>query len=129
MNLTLNLHNTIDSRTTYRPEIDGLRCIAVVAVIAYHADMPLATGGYVGVDVFFVISGYLITLILLDNLAHGGPGLAMFFERRVRRIFPMLFFVTVCSIAPAWLLMSPRQLQEFFESVAATSLLASNLYF
>jgi len=78
----------------YRPEIDGLRAVAVVPVILFHAGLELFGGGFVGVDVFFVISGYLITTILIEELARGEFSLGRFYERRARRILPALFFVT-----------------------------------
>ncbi|MCC5812078.1 MAG: acyltransferase, partial [Ectothiorhodospiraceae bacterium] len=73
---------------TYRPEIDGLRAIAVLAVILFHAGFSLFSGGYVGVDVFFVISGYLITTIIITDLERGRFSLRRFYERRARRILP-----------------------------------------
>ncbi|MBO6566737.1 MAG: acyltransferase, partial [Pseudomonadales bacterium] len=73
---------------TYRPEIDGLRALAVVPVILYHADVPYFNGGFIGVDIFFVISGYLITSIILADLESGSFSLRNFYERRARRILP-----------------------------------------
>ncbi len=76
----------------YRPEIDGLRAIAVLPVIFFHAGISLFSGGFVGVDVFFVISGYLITTIILNDLERGKFRIVKFYERRARRILPALFF-------------------------------------
>ena len=77
---------------TYRPEIDGLRAFAVIPVIFFHAGFKLFSGGFVGVDVFFVISGYLITSIILSEMEDGKFSLINFYERRARRILPALFF-------------------------------------
>jgi peptidoglycan/LPS O-acetylase OafA/YrhL len=113
----------------YRPEIDGLRCLAVLPVIFYHANIAPFSGGYVGVDIFFVISGYLITSILLGDLDKGRFSIASFYERRVRRIFPALFVVTAATFAGAWFVLSPGEMQDFGQSVVATMAFASNLLF
>jgi len=112
----------------HRPEIDGLRAVAVLPVIFYHAGFPAYAGGFVGVDVFFVISGYLITAILLDEQTNGTFSIARFYERRARRILPALMFVLACCVpfALAWLL--PQDREDFFRNVAATSLFSSNIY-
>ncbi|MGH7837227.1 MAG: acyltransferase family protein, partial [Candidatus Binataceae bacterium] len=95
----------------YRPDIDGLRAIAVLAVILFHADFLQCRGGFVGVDVFFVISGFLITSIIVAELDRGTFSLAHFYERRVRRIFPALFLMmAVCCVAGA-LLFDPSDLR------------------
>lgn len=96
----------------YRPEIDGLRAIAVLPVILFHADFETFSGGFVGVDVFFVISGFLITTILLGDLERGSFSIAHFYERRARRILPALFFVMGCCIPIAVALMIPMQLDQ-----------------
>ena len=88
----------------YRPEIDGLRAIAVLAVLIYHAQFNFSgqlffNGGFIGVDIFFVISGYLITFILLKNMKNGTFSFLGFYERRIRRILPVLIFVMIVSIA------------------------------
>ncbi len=80
--------SSADSSIKYRPDTDGLRAVAVVAVVLYHYTMRLVPGGYVGVDVFFVISGYLITQTLSRDLAYGRFSIVEFYERRVRRIVP-----------------------------------------
>ncbi len=90
-------------KITYRPEIDGLRAIAVVAVIHYHAQISilnhqLLKGGFIGVDIFFVISGYLITSIILKELVTTGSfSFKYFYERRIRQILPVLLFVMLAS--------------------------------
>lgn len=113
----------------YRREIDGLRAIAVVPVVLFHAGFPALEGGFLGVDVFFVISGYLITGILLDELQADRFSLAGFYERRARRILPALFLVVFCSCVAAWFWMVPLEFREFGKSVVAVMLFVSNIYF
>lgn len=113
----------------YRPEIDGLRALAVLPVIAFHAGAAGFSGGFVGVDVFFVISGYLITTILLDDLAAGRFSLARFYERRARRILPALFVVMAACLPFAHLWMTPDLFQDFARTAAAVALFVSNLLF
>lgn len=120
---------TIPEPSSYRPEVDGLRCIAVMVVILYHAGFNAFAGGYVGVDVFFVISGYLITSILTVDLASGNFSIRKFYERRARRIFPALFLVMSACVPLAWVWLTPGQLREFFQSVIAVTLFLSNMYF
>lgn len=92
----------------YRQEIDGLRALAVVPVILFHAGFELFSGGFVGVDVFFVISGYLITTIILSELEQGKFSIINFYERRARRILPALFLVMFVCIPFAWFYCSLR---------------------
>lgn len=113
----------------YRREIDGLRSLAVVPVVLFHAGFTQFSGGYVGVDVFFVISGYLITGLLLADLRADRFSLIAFYERRARRILPMLFVVMAASVPFAWLWMFPRQLEEFSQSLAAVTIFLSNVIF
>lgn len=113
----------------YRREIDGLRAVALLPVIFFHAGMPWFSGGYAGVDVFFVISGYLITSILVTDIASGTFTLADFYERRARRLLPALFFVILVCIPFAWEWMPPSRLREFSQSAAAVSLFSSNILF
>ncbi|MDO5612619.1 MAG: acyltransferase family protein [Paracoccus sp. (in: a-proteobacteria)] len=113
----------------YRKEIDGLRAFAVLPVILFHAGAPGFSGGYVGVDVFFVISGYLITTILLGELARDDFSIARFYERRARRILPALFFVMLCCIPFAWAWMMPAEARLFGRSLIAVVLFASNILF
>jgi peptidoglycan/LPS O-acetylase OafA/YrhL len=113
----------------YRSEIDGLRALAVIPVILFHAGFELFAGGFVGVDVFFVISGYLITSILINDLENNAFSLIDFYERRARRILPALFFVMLICIPFAWLWMLPSQLIDFSQSLIAVSLFVSNFLF
>ena len=113
----------------YRREVDGLRALAVVPVILFHANFHAFLGGYVGVDVFFVISGYLITSLLVADLERGSFSLSHFYERRARRILPALFTVMVCCLLPAWLWLAPDELVDFARSVIAVVTFVSNFFF
>lgn len=105
----------------YRAEIDGLRALAVLPVIFFHADFNFFSGGFVGVDIFFVISGYLITSIILDELGTNKFRLSFFYERRIRRILPALFFVMFISSFFAYAWMMPDELKNFGQSIVATT--------
>ncbi len=118
-----------EGRINYRSEIDGLRTIAVVPVILFHAGFEMFRGGFVGVDIFFVISGYLITRIILDDLESGSFSVVKFYERRARRILPALFAVMLACIPFAWAWMLPGQFRDFAQSLVAVSLFASNFLF
>lgn len=113
----------------YRKEIDGLRAVAVLPVILFHAGFSWFSGGYVGVDIFFVISGYLITSILLKEMESGTFSIATFYERRARRILPALLFVMICCLPFAYLWMTPQQLKDFSLAFIAVSLFSSNVLF
>ncbi|NJC41292.1 peptidoglycan/LPS O-acetylase OafA/YrhL [Brevundimonas alba] len=113
----------------YRPEVDGLRAVAVVAVILFHTNLGLATGGYIGVDVFFVISGYLISSIILREMDQKRFTFVGFYERRIRRIFPALFVVLLATSVGSWFILPPEQMQTFTQSVVATTAFAANLFF
>lgn len=113
----------------YRREIDGLRALAVLPVIFFHAGFDTFSGGFVGVDVFFVISGYLITSIILAEKQAGTFSLIHFYERRARRILPALFFVMAVSIPFAWLWLLPHDMKGFSRSLAAIAAFASNILF
>ena len=113
----------------YRAEVDGLRALAVVAVILFHAGVTGLSGGFIGVDIFFVISGYLITQILLRDIAAGRFSLLRFYERRARRILPALFVVIFTTAPFAWAVMLPAQRQAMAESMAALAIFISNLLF
>jgi len=111
----------------YRPEIDGLRAIAVIPVILFHAGFELFSGGFVGVDVFFVISGYLITIIIINDIENNRFSIIHFYERRARRILPALFFVMLMCIPFAWMWMLPDALENFGQSLVSTSLFSNNI--
>ena len=122
MNLTNSNH------LKYRAYIDGLRAIAVLAVLFFHADIG-CRGGYVGVDVFFVISGYLITGLILKDLDGGQFQVVKFWERRVRRILPAVAVVLLSCLAAGWFLFFPLNFKELGQSVFAQAMLVSNIYF
>lgn len=111
----------------YRPEIDGLRAVAVVPVILFHAGFGIFSGGFVGVDVFFVISGFLITSILQDELRQGRFSILGFYERRARRILPALFVVMAFCAVLAWFWMLPDELENFGQSLVATAAFSNNV--
>jgi len=119
----------------YRPEIDGLRAIAVVSVILYHAQITIFghqpfKGGFIGVDIFFVISGYLITSIILKELITTGTfSFKHFYERRIRRILPALLFVMLVSLPFAWMYLLPNALIDFSKSILYSLGFSSNFYF
>lgn len=114
----------------YRDEIDGLRAIAIISVILYHAGFKMFfSGGYVGVDIFFVISGYLITSIVQKECEEGTFSLIQFYERRCRRILPALFFILFLSSIFAYYCMSPEKLKEFGETLISVLCMSSNIYF
>ena len=122
-------------KLTYRPEIDGLRAIAVVAVILYHAQTTILgyqpfKGGFIGVDIFFVISGYLITSIILRELVTTGTfSFKYFYERRIRRILPALLTVMLVSFPFAWIYLLPNSFIDFSKSILYSLGFSSNFYF
>ncbi|HJR21579.1 MAG TPA: acyltransferase, partial [Dongiaceae bacterium] len=113
----------------YRADIDGLRAVSVIAVVLYHAGVPLAGGGYVGVDVFFVISGFLITSLILHEQAAGAFSLIDFYHRRVRRILPALFAMMSACAAAGWFLLAPADYIKLGKSIVGATLSVSNFYF
>lgn len=113
----------------YRADIDGLRAIAVLLVVLFHAFPEWFRGGFVGVDVFFVISGYLITNILLRSHAHGTYSLLEFYERRVRRIFPALLLVIASTLIAAWFLLLPSELAQIGKHALAGLGFVANLVY
>ena len=112
----------------YRADIDGLRAVAVLSVVFCHSGLSFP-GGYVGVDVFFVISGYLITGIILKDFHRGTFSLADFWERRIRRILPALLAVTVATLLAGWFVLLPRDYRSLGKSVVGLALLLSNVQF
>lgn len=113
----------------YRPEIDGLRALAVVPVILFHAGLSAFSGGFVGVDIFFVISGYLITTIIAEDLDSKNFSLITFYYRRAKRILPALFLVLLACIIFSWVWLIPSDLEKFSRSLIAVGLFVSNLFF
>ena len=113
----------------YRSEIDGLRALAVMPVIFFHAGFNFFSGGFIGVDVFFVISGYLITTIIIKELNNNTFSIKGFYERRARRILPALIFVILISSIVSFIFLTRSELASYFKSVIATLLFFSNFYF
>ncbi len=121
-------HSTHDN-PNYRPDIDGLRAIAVLAVVFYHAGLPGFSGGFAGVDVFFVISGFLITGIVWSEIEEKNFSLQGFYVRRIKRIFPALFAVLIFTSIAALFLLIPRDLADYGKSVNGAVFFYSNFHF
>lgn len=113
----------------YRADIDGLRAVAVISVVLFHLGSTIVKGGYVGVDVFFVISGYLITGILQNEIDARNFSILRFYDRRIRRIFPALFAVLIFCMLAAPFVLLPPEISDVAKSTIATSLFSSNMYF
>jgi peptidoglycan/LPS O-acetylase OafA/YrhL len=113
----------------YRPDVDGLRAVAVSSVVLFHALPVLAPGGFVGVDVFFVISGFLVTTIIQGELAAGHFSLLDFYDRRARRILPALLVVIAATAVAAWALYLPAHLIEIGSAAFWSVLFLANMYF
>lgn len=114
------------SKLYRRPDIDGLRAVAVIAVLVYHAFPSALPGGFVGVDIFFVISGYLITGIVYDDLAVGRFSLRRFYAGRIRRIVPALIVVLIGTFALGWRFLMPDELAQLGQHLAASASFTSN---
>jgi len=114
------------SHPKYRPDIDGLRALAVLAVIVFHAFPNHVSGGFTGVDVFFVISGFLISTILFENLDKGIFDLSEFYVRRIKRIFPALILVLNVSVALGWYVLFSDEYKQLGKHIAAGTGFASN---
>jgi len=112
----------------YRKEVDGLRAIAVIPVILYHAGVRGFSGGYVGVDVFFVISGYLITSIILKDLKDEKFSLVNFYERRARRILPALFATLLVTAIVAWFMFLPDEMKILGQGILASAAFSANIF-
>ena len=113
----------------YRPEVDGLRAVAVLPVIFFHAGFEYFSGGYVGVDIFFVISGYLITTIICEEIAQQKFSIVKFYERRARRILPALFLVLIFTTIAALMLMPAELLKSYAQSLISVLVFGSNVFF
>ncbi len=111
---------------TYRRDIDGLRAVAVLAVVAFHAFPSLVRGGFVGVDLFFVISGFLITGIIRDGMDRGTFSVRHFYARRIRRIFPALAVVLAATLALGYLLLLPDEYRRLGSYTLAGAFFLSN---
>ena len=113
----------------YRSEIDGLRSLAILPVILFHAGFKFFSGGFIGVDIFFVISGYLITSIIIKEKESGVFTLIDFYERRARRILPALFFVMLVSLPLAWFWLIPEDMKSFSKSLISICSFSSNIFY
>src|SRR6267142_5710049 len=113
---------------SYRPDIDGLRAVSILLVVGYHAHPWLVPGGFIGVDIFFVISGFLITRIILTQIKTGAFSLAGFYARRIRRIFPALLVVLAVTYLIGWFILLPAGFSLLGESIAAGVAFVSNLF-
>ncbi|MFT3896014.1 MAG: acyltransferase [Anaerolineales bacterium] len=119
----------MNSKLSYRSDIDGLRAVAVLSVVFYHAGMKLFSGGYVGVDVFFVISGFLITTIIVREIEAGEFSIIKFYERRIRRIYPALYTTLLFILIAAYFLYNPEVFAQACKSILATIGFVSNILF
>ncbi len=113
----------------YRPDIDGLRAVAVLPVVLFHAGFDFFSGGFVGVDIFFVISGYLITRILMKEIALGKFTYSSFYMRRAKRLLPALLVVVLCSLVVGYFILLPDAYKRFSDSSLASLFFVSNFYF
>lgn len=111
----------------YRPDIDGLRAIAVLSVVVFHAFPEMLTGGFIGVDVFFVISGYLISTIIFENLDQGTFSFVEFYGRRVKRIFPALLLVLIACYAVGWFVLFADEFKQLSKHIVAGAGFVSNI--
>lgn len=116
-------------KSDYRPDIDGLRAIAVLSVIAFHAFPSLARGGFIGVDIFFVISGYLISKHIWEDLGTGKFSIKTFYARRVRRIFPALCVVLLFCVGAGWVILTPGEYEQLGTHMVASAAFISNLIY
>ena len=123
------VHQTHLSHPKYRPDIDGLRALAVLAVVAFHAFPYWVKGGFIGVDVFFVISGYLISTIIFENLEKGTFSFSEFYARRVKRIFPALIIVLVACLVFGWFSLLADEYKQLGKHIAAGAGFVSNIAF
>ena len=110
----------------YRPEVDGLRAIAIVPVIFFHTGLPMFKSGLIGVDIFFIISGYLITSLIYKEASSKSFSIKAFYLRRIRRLLPALFLMMVITIPISFFLMQPYYLENFGQSLVATLFMSNN---
>ncbi len=114
------------SHPKYRPDVDGLRAVAVLAVVAFHAFPSWVRGGFIGVDVFFVISGYLISTIIFENLDKGAFSFTDFYARRIKRIFPALLLLLIACFAFGWFVLLADEYKQLGKHIAAGAVFISN---
>jgi len=117
------------SRNIYQPEIDSLRFISVIPVIFFHLDFSFFKGGFIGVDIFFVISGYLISKIIIDDLIRKKFSLRNFYLRRARRILPALFLTIFITLAMSFIFLFPEEHNYFFKTIISSIFFFSNFFF
>jgi peptidoglycan/LPS O-acetylase OafA/YrhL len=127
--MSLSFESSASHSPKYRPDVDGLRAIAVLAVLFFHIGVHWFKGGFIGVDIFYVISGYLITSILVRDMENAKFSLVSFYDRRLRRIFPALFTVLLFCILSAFILFDPQEMSDFGRTLLSTTFFVSNLYF
>jgi len=120
---------TVYKPENYLPYIDSLRGVSVLSILLFHIDIVYFSGGYIGVDIFFVISGYLITKIIARDIQSGNFSFSKFYARRIRRIFPALFTMLFWASIAAILFLGPVQFYDFFKSFRMASGQISNLFF
>jgi peptidoglycan/LPS O-acetylase OafA/YrhL len=113
----------------YRADIDGLRAIAVLSVVCFHAFPVRLKGGFIGVDIFFVISGYLISTIIFDNLERDSFSFVEFYSRRIKRIFPALLLVLIACLAFGWFALLADEYKQLGKHIAAGAGFVSNFVF
>ena len=113
----------------YRAEIDGLRAVAIVPVVLFHAGLSAFAGGFIGVDIFFVISGYLITSIIKKEIDTGTFSLVKFYERRAQRILPALFLMILLCVPAAYFVFVPYQIKDLSQAIVAAVAFMSNFFF
>ena len=113
------MNQSLPDQSFYRPEIDGLRAFAVLSVVAFHAFPSWLAGGFIGVDIFFVISGFLITTQIVEKLDKGQFRFTDFFGRRIRRLFPALVLVMVCSLGFGWLVLLAGEFAQLGKHIAS----------
>jgi len=124
-----SIPRNLSQRSDYRPDIDGLRAIAVVSVVGYHAFPSLFQGGFIGVDIFFVISGFLISKHIWEELAAGNFSIKTFYVRRVRRIFPALILVLLACLIFGWIILTPGEYEQLGKHVTGGAGFVSNLIY
>jgi peptidoglycan/LPS O-acetylase OafA/YrhL len=113
----------------YRPDIDGLRAVAILSVVLFHGFPQYIQGGFVGVDIFFVISGYLISTIIYSNLKNDSFSFLDFYSRRIKRIFPALLAVLISTFIFGWFCLTPREYETLNQEIAGGAAFFYNFIF